>query len=84
MEPISGEFTIPGGRTASPDQSGIVSPEAQTIVAPDDDVAFHSSRVARRGLFLEGMAVAGIKGQPRFGRARGKSKHKPLLRGCFV
>jgi hypothetical protein len=52
----------------SPDQSEIVSSEAQTIVAPHDDVTFHWNRVVRRHSFLNRMSAAGIESQPRFGR----------------
>jgi hypothetical protein len=74
MEPISGEFTITGGRTMSPDESGIVSSEAQTIVAPDDDATFHFNRVVRRRWFLKGMTAAGIKGPAQVWGARGESQ----------
>jgi hypothetical protein len=52
----------------SPDQSGIASSEAQSIVAPADDVTFHWNRVVRRHLFLKGMSAAGIEDQPKLGR----------------
>jgi hypothetical protein len=48
MEPMSGGFTITGGGTMSPDQSGIASSEAQTVVVPEDDVTFDWNRVVRR------------------------------------
>ena len=43
----------------SEDQSMISSPEAQSIVASDDDVTLQWNRVVRRRSFLKGMTVAG-------------------------
>jgi hypothetical protein len=64
VEPISGEFNITGGRSMSPDKSGIASSEAQSTVALDDDVTFHWNRVVRRRSFLKGMTVAGVAAVP--------------------
>jgi hypothetical protein len=62
MESISVEFIITEGRAMSPGQSGIVSSEVQTIVAPDDDVTFHWNRVVRRRSFLKGVTSRDVRG----------------------
>jgi hypothetical protein len=67
----------------SPDQSGIASSEAQSVVAPDDDVTFHWNRVVRRLLFLKGMTAAGIEDQPKFGRL-GANPVQATPKGCFA
>jgi hypothetical protein len=61
----------------SPDQSGIRSSDAQTIVAPNDDVCVPLESGSSAPVVPEGMIAPGIKGQPGFGRlSAGQSNTK--------